>query len=195
MGCGASRSAFIRDEEARALHVAVATPRLRLEPLARAHAAELLAPLASPALTAWFGDDAFGSAEALANAWDALARRLRERHGLARVSWVVRLGATGPCVGKLDVQIDAGRIATNVGWMFFPGHWGRGYASEGVRALAEHLERGGVVEQRATVTVGNVDSLRVAARCGFVPTAYLRGTERFRGLDYDEIALVRRAAR
>lgn len=172
----------------------ISTARLRLEPLARAHAAELLAPLASPALTAWFGDDAFDTAEALADAWEALAHRLRERHRLARLSWVARAGAAGPSVGKLDVQIDAARVATNVGWMFFPGHWGRGYASEAVGALAAHLERGGVVEQRATVTVGNVDSLRVAARCGFAPSAYTRGTERFRGLAYDEIVLVRRRA-
>jgi ribosomal-protein-alanine N-acetyltransferase len=174
--------------------VLVATPRLRLEPLARVHAAELLAPLAAPALSAWFGDDAFTTAGELADAWDALARRLREKHGLARLGWVARAGAYGPCVGKLDVQIDAARVATNVGWMFFPGHWGRGYATEAVRALAEHLERGGVAEQRAFVTVGNLDSLRVAARCGFAQTGYQRASERFRGFDYDEIALVRRRA-
>jgi RimJ/RimL family protein N-acetyltransferase len=105
----------------------------------------------------------------------------------------VRRAGDGACIGKLDVQIDAARIATNVGWMFFPPHWGSGNASEAVSALAAHLERAGVVEQRALVTVGNLDSVRVAERCGFVATGYRLGSESIRGVDYDEIAFTRRA--
>lgn len=70
------------------------------------------------------------------------------------------------------MQINAARVATNVGWTFFPPHWGNGFSSEALGALAEPLERGGVGEQRAIVTEGNVDSVRVAERCGFVRTGY-----------------------
>ena len=94
-------------------------------------------------------------------------------------------------MGKLDVQINAARIATNVGWVFFAPHWGHGFASEAVNALAQQLARAGVEEQRAYVTVGNVDSVRVAQRCGFALTSYRVGTEHFRGVAYDEYAFVR----
>ena len=164
-----------------------------LEPLARAHAAELLVPLQSPSLYAWFEDDVFSTAEALADAWEALARMLRERHGIARVSWVVRERASARALGKLDVQLRE-RVATNVGWVFFPGGRGRGLASECVRALCEHLTAAGVLEQHAYVTAGNVDSVRVAEQVGFVATQVFPGREQIRGLAYDEIAFVRKPA-
>jgi RimJ/RimL family protein N-acetyltransferase len=181
----------IRAEEAARLHAAVETPRLALEPLARAHAEELLAPLNDPALYAWFGGDAFESMEALADGWAALARELRAKHDIARVSWVVRERETRRAIGKLDAQINAARVASNVGWMFFRGARGRGLAAESVRALGDHLERSGVVEQRAYITLGNVDSVRVAVRAGFRLTRVLSGTEHFRGIAYDELEYVR----
>jgi RimJ/RimL family protein N-acetyltransferase len=158
--------------------------------LAPAHAAELLAPLASPSLYAWFEDDVFESAEALAAGWIALARMLRERHDIARLSWVVRERATARAVGKLDVQLRE-RVASNVGWVFFPGARGRGLAAESVRLLCEHLAAGGIPEQRAYVTAGNVDSVRVALRAGFTPARVFRGGEQIRGLAYDEMEFVR----
>lgn len=164
---------------------------MRLEPLAPAHAQELLAPLRDPALYAWFDDDVYETAEALANGWQRLARALRAEHDLARVSWVVRELAAQRAVGKLDVQINAALVASNVGWMFFRGARGRGLAAESVRALGDHLARSGVREQRAYITVGNLDSARVAERAGFQLARLHRASERFRGGVYDELEYVR----
>jgi [ribosomal protein S5]-alanine N-acetyltransferase len=109
----------------------------------------------------------------------------------AWLNWVVRRADDGAYIGTLDAVVDANDIATNVGYLFFPKYWGKGYASEAVKALADHLESSGVLKMIATVTLGNVSSYRVLEKAGFVKTRIIPDNDLIRGKKYDDVEYVR----
>jgi RimJ/RimL family protein N-acetyltransferase len=71
----------------------------------------------------------------------------------------------GALIGKLGCW----RLP-EVGYLFDPAVWGRGYASEAMRAFIERRRRLGSTELTADIDPGNDSSLRLLARCGFVET-------------------------
>jgi RimJ/RimL family protein N-acetyltransferase len=98
----------------------------------------------------------------------------------------------GEIVGKLDAEVTTSKIASNVGYLVFVDHWSKGFASDAVRAVSDHLARAGIREQHATVTVGNHASCRVLEKCGFERGAVLPANDVIRGVAYDDYAYVRR---
>jgi alanine racemase len=92
----------------------------------------------------------------------------------------------------LDAEITTSEVASNVGYLVFAAHWGKGIASEAVGALSDHLAQAGIREQHATVTVGNQASCRVLEKCGFERSAVLPANDVIRGVSYDDYAYVRR---
>ena len=61
-----------------------------------------------------------------------------------------------------------------------------------MRALACHLERLGIVEQRALVTLGNGASERVLTKAGFIRTRVIPLNDTIRGEQYYDVEFVRR---
>jgi RimJ/RimL family protein N-acetyltransferase len=106
----------------------------------------------------------------------------------------VRRASDGCHIGKLDAEVARNDVATNVGYIVFLPFWNQGYATEAVRALAAHLERQGVVEQRALVTLGNDASARVLINSGFVRTRLIPDNDTIRGEKYDDVEYVRKVA-
>jgi len=173
-----------------ALREPVGSQRLVLEPLRPDHAEALYAGLQDRRIYEWIPLAPPRSVERLR---ERLTNALREREGdEISLAWAALRTADGACVGKLDAEVLARGIATNIGYMFFPPHWGQGYASEAVRALADHLAAAGVREQRATVTVGNEASCRVLERAGFMRKRIIAGNDTIRGKVVDDILYVRR---
>lgn len=173
------------------LNTTIASPRLVLEPLLGSHGPKLFEAMLEPRLYRWVSALPPTSAEALRQRWDAFAARPFTPTGRLLV-WAARRTSDGSYVGKVDVVVE-NNVATNVGYMFFLPFWNQGYATEGVQAVAAHLEQCGIVEQRALVTVGNDASARVLVKAGFVRTRVIPENDVIRGEKYDDVEYVRRA--
>lgn len=191
------------------LNGVIRSERLLIEPLLGAHAELLFESMSEPRLYRWISAQPPASRELLRKRWDAASSGVPAAHAKLNLNWAVQLVSDGAYVGKLDAQIGAsevghsaigasdlvttGDVATNVGYIVFFPFWNQGYATEAVRALASHLERHGIVEQRALVTRGNDASARVLIKAGFVETRVLPDNDTIRGEKYDDLEYVRRA--
>ncbi len=174
------------------INVAIATARLRLEPLAERHAAPLFDGLRDPAIYEWISLQPSPDLAHLQAHCARVSRFPLVGVDVLDFGWAVQRVADGAWIGKMDAEVTALGVATNVGYLFAPAYWGQGYASEAVAALGEHLRRHGVVEQHATVTVGNEASCRVLERAEFVRERVIAGNDTLRGVLVDDIEYVRR---
>jgi RimJ/RimL family protein N-acetyltransferase len=174
------------------LNAAIESERLALEPLRGSHARQLFEALSEPLLYQWNSGRPPQSVEALEERWDRFAAAPFAPVGRL-LNWAARRVSDGSYVGKLDVVIGEENVATNVGYLFFVPFWKQGYATEAVLAVALHLERCGIVEQRALVTVGNDASARVLVKAGFARTRIIPENDTIRGQKHDDIEYLRRA--
>ena len=175
-----------------AINVTIATARLRLEPLAERHAAPLFEGLRDPAVHEWISLQPSPDLAHLRARWARVAQFPMTGVDVLDFGWAVQRTADGAWIGKMDAEVTARGVATNVGYAFVPAYWGQGYATEAVTALSEHLRRHGAVEQHATVTLGNDASCRVLERAGFLRERVIPGNDRLRGVPVDDIEYVRR---
>ena len=175
-----------------AINVALVTARLRLEPLDSHHAAPLFDGMRDPAIYEWISLQPSNDLPHLEARWARVARQPLVGVDVLDFGWAVQRIADGTWIGKMDAEVTAFGVATNVGYAFVPAYWRQGYATEAVTVLSEHLRRHGVVEQRATVTVGNAASCRVLERAGFVRERVLHANDTLRGVLVDDIEYVRR---
>ena len=183
----------MRADRAEALNAPLVTPRLALEPMAPAHAEGFFAALQHPDVYRYIASTPPETVAALAARWERLASRLAPDGSAAWLNWAVRRTRDGALVGRIDAEVDDRAVATNVGYVFLPAHWGNGYASEAVSAAVAHLIACGVTRLLATVTVGNAASCRVLEKSGFACTRVLPGNDTIRGVLCDDIEYVREA--
>ncbi len=80
---------------------------------------------------------------------------------------VVDAAAPERILGDLYVGIKWGGRSAEVGYTFHPDHWGRGYATEAVRAMIHYLFTDfGVDRVEASLHPDNIASARVIEACG-----------------------------
>ncbi len=175
-----------------AINVSIATPRLRLEPLGERHADALFEGLLDPAIYEWISLPPSPDLAHLRARWARVAQFPMTGVDVLDFGWAVQRVADGAWIGKMDAEVTTRGVATNVGYMFVPAYWRQGHATEAVIALSQHLRRHGVVEQRATVTLGNDASCRVLERAGFRRERVIPENDRVRGVLVDDIEYVRR---
>lgn len=178
-----------------AINVTLDTARLRLHPLQARHAHLLFDGMRDPAIYEWISLKPSIDVEAQAARWARVAQRALVDVDVLDFGWAVQRTCDGAWIGKLDAEVQSHGVATNVGYLFVPACWGRGYASEAVGALCAHLARHGVTEQRATVTVGNAASCRVLQNAGFVFERLMADNDTLRGVLVDDLQYVRRDSR
>jgi RimJ/RimL family protein N-acetyltransferase len=149
----------------------ITTARLTLEPLAEAHADEMVTVLADPGLYAYIG----GTAPAL----DALRdryRRLVAGPGPGRperwLNWVLRRRDDGRLVGTVQATVtgEPGAAHAEIAWIVGARDQGRGFASEAARALVDWLRAHGTARITACVDPDHLASQAVARRAGLTPT-------------------------
>ena len=150
------------------------TARLRLEPLGLHHADALFAVLAHAEAWTFLGglDPAFDRA--------AVVRRLErlaqgpppERSNQRWLNALVFESQTNTPLGRVEATLhdDVGETWGEVAYVFSPVAWGRGFATEAMRAfIGDLVERYGVVELWACMDPANERSHRLADRLGFGP--------------------------
>lgn len=154
------------------------TARLRLEPWAPAHAGMLARLAAMPLVMRFVGAGVpWTAADAEARSARALVhwrthgfgwRAAVERES-GRVVGLIALDFAGPEVPELaDDDYE-------IGWWIDPDRWGRGYATEGGRAIRdEAFRRLGAPSVVARIHPGNRASAAVAAALGLEPEAETR---------------------
>jgi RimJ/RimL family protein N-acetyltransferase len=150
--------------------IVLETARLRLEPWAPAHGGMLARLAALPPVMRYVGDGVpWTAAEAEERSTRALVhwrthgfgwRAAVERSG-GRAVGLIALNLAGPGVPELaDDEHE-------IGWWIDPAAWGRGYATEGGRAIVEEaFTRLGAPSVVARIQPANVASIRVAAALG-----------------------------
>lgn len=174
------------------LNALITSERLVMVPLLGSHAELLFEALSEPSIYRWISALPPPSLELLQRRWAAAESRGPNPEGEIDLNWAVRRSSDGRCIGKLDAEVAKNSVATNVGYIVFLPFWNQGYATEAMRALAGHLERQGVVEQRALVTLGNDASARVLTKAGFIRTRVIPDNDTIRGKKYDDVEYVRK---
>lgn len=145
------------------------TERLRLEPWDAVHGGLLARLSAMPQVMRHVGSGATWTA---AEAEEHSARALVHWrvHGFGWRGAVKRVG--GRAVGMIALELAEGVPGLadgdhEIGWWLDPALWGRGYATEGGRAIvAEAFGRIGAPSVAARIQPGNVASERVALALG-----------------------------
>jgi RimJ/RimL family protein N-acetyltransferase len=175
---------------AQALNAPVVTSRLVLEPLTSAHADVFFVPLQDDRIYRWISASAPSELQHLRETWHWGEGRVSPSGDEAWLGWAARRKSCGSYVGKLDAQVNAARVVTNLGYIFLPDFWNQGFASECARAIAEHFARHGLLEVHAFVTLGNEASERALLRAGFTRRQVIANNDVIRGVAHDDVQYV-----
>ncbi|MFD7713656.1 GNAT family N-acetyltransferase [Streptomyces sp. NPDC059785] len=142
-------------------------PRLDLVPLRVAHAGEMAAVLADPALHTFIGGAPLGP-DALRARYERLVAGSPDP-GVSWCNWVLRLRTEDCLVGTVQATVTAAEA--EIAWVVGTDRQGRGYAVEAARTLVAALvEQPEVRTVVAHVHPGHSASAAVAAAAGLEPT-------------------------
>ena len=170
---------------------AVAAPRLVLEPQTAAHAAEMYALLADPALYRHENEPP-PSVDWLRERFVRLESRRSSDGREEWLNWVIRLRAEGDLAGYVQATVRVDGSAA-IAYVLGSAHWGRGLATEAVRAMIDELAaHHGVRTLRTVLKHSNGPSLRLLQRLGFAPAT--PEEDRRRAVEPDERLLWRDVA-
>jgi len=144
---------------------AIATARLRLEPLTVAHAPAMFEILRDPALYRYLDYGPPPNVEHVQRVYGQLEARTSPDGSEQWLNWIV-IGESGAPIGVVQATINQQRSA-EIAYVFARESWGRGYATEAVEAMMQHLIDAYAVEEfTATVDEANERSVQLLARLG-----------------------------
>jgi RimJ/RimL family protein N-acetyltransferase len=136
---------------------------VRLQPVARAAALALLAGKTP----AWLRFAAGYPSQFSLEVMDLLAGARSAEPGVGFTPWFVTRKDTGLVVGEMGYGLDEASQTATLGYSIVEPSWGLGYATDGLRALVEHLHRDPSVHlMQARTPVQNHASRRVMEKAG-----------------------------
>lgn len=142
----------------------VHTERLVLRQLRESDGDAYAAMSADPEVMRYIGD---GKPLTRDESWRSLAFMLGHWQLRGYGQWAAEERASGQFVGRIGLYNPAGWPGLEVGWMLRREFWGRGYATEGVRAaLAIAFDELKPERIISLIQPGNEPSIRVALRIG-----------------------------
>jgi RimJ/RimL family protein N-acetyltransferase len=145
--------------------------RLSLEPLAPAHADELVHVLDDPALHRFTGGEPLRLDE-LRTRFERQAQGESPDGRDVWLNWVVRERVSGRAVGTVQATLpgrEGGRVA-ELAWVIGTSHQGNGFAKEAALTVADWLFSQDVGLLRAHIHPEHRASMAVARAAGFEPT-------------------------
>ena len=141
-------------------------PRVRLRPTRPADAGDLFAVYSDAETMRYWSHEPFTAADEAAAALAGIARSFAARTSL---EWAIADAATDALVGTVTLYgWDRAHRRAEIGFLLGRAHWGRGLASEAVRAaLAFGFSEMDLHRVEADVDPENAASLALLARLGF----------------------------
>lgn len=152
--------------------------RLRLEPIAREHAALLYDGLQDPALYAYLAADPPTDVGELAARYDFLAGRTSPDGTEVWLNWVLFERAGSAALGYVQATVRGD--AAFLGYVLLTGAQRRGYMREAVAAVLDELRRRGVSAVFASVDTRNAGSIAVLEALAFERLGTERSDENVR---------------
>ncbi len=138
------------------------TSRLALIPIADSHLDAYAAIYGSPAVM-----EHIAQPLDRAGTWKLMERQAG--HWILRGygGWSVQLKETGEIIGLTGIQYPEGNPELEIGWVFQPESWGKGYATEAAAtALAYAFDTVGAKRVMACIAPANAGSISVALKLG-----------------------------
>jgi [ribosomal protein S5]-alanine N-acetyltransferase len=164
------------------------TPNLRLRRITPEDSRAVLGLFSEPAVVEYYDLPTFrelAEAERLVSSW---SERWVARAG---IRWAITRAASGGFIGTCGFNAwSAAMKNATIGYDLIPDAWGRGYASEAIRAMVAAAFRGalpcGAVHRiQADVMPENARSRRVLERLGFQLEGVRRGAGFWKGRHHD----------
>lgn len=169
---------------------ALSFPGGALEPQVAAHADEMFAVLADPAIYT-FENEPPRSVEWLRQRYTLLESRGSPDGREGWLNWVLR-DIDGRAAGYLQATTYEGGRA-DVAYVLASAHWGRGLAVQAVQAMIDELSsHHGITALSAIAKRANSRSLALLQRLGFAPAS--EAVHRLRQIEPDETVWLRSAA-
>jgi len=165
--------------------VALRTPRLTLEPLQSAHAAETFEPLSNRDHYAFIPQDPPASLQVLRERYERLETRRSPNGHELWLNWAARLHS-GTVAGVVQATCYRdGRVA--IAYELFAPFQGKGVATEALRAMLLHLrDAAHMTTATALVDTRNAKSIALLERLGFARTRFIKEAAFFKGATSDE---------
>lgn len=161
------------------------SPRLVLEPITEAHAAELCDLLSDEGLHAFVPSTPLSLDQQRERCAKWALRRSPDSKELW-LNWLAREVSTGRPVGHFQAGSTKERIAS-IGYVVAQSYQGQGMASEALRVIFDYLQTTlNAVEVKAWSDTRNMASHRVAAKLGMTQVDFIKDADFFKGATSDE---------
>jgi RimJ/RimL family protein N-acetyltransferase len=150
---------------------AIATERLRLEPIRVAHASELAPVLDDETLHTFIGGRPLTVSE-LCDVYTRLEAGQSPDGSRGWLNWLVRELSSGAAAGTVQATLSRSYVGVSaaVAWVIGPRLQARGYAKEAAAGMVDWLTGRGVSSLSAYIHPANAASTAVAQHLGLVPT-------------------------
>lgn len=160
------------------------THELILEPVTRAHAAELFEPLLEPSLYAYVTEEPPSSVKELEEHYASLETRRSPDGSDLWLTWVIRKGSRP--AGIIQATCNA-QYQVFTGYEVFREFRHKGIGCAAVSTMLSHIhEATGITQGLAYVDTRNQPSIRLLERLRFIRRRTLKGADFFKGEVSDE---------
>jgi RimJ/RimL family protein N-acetyltransferase len=144
----------------------ILTPRLELRRTRAGDAPAMFEALRDPRMYAFVPRSAPVSVDEVERRFARVMQETTPDRAEQWLNWTVWLRETGSGIGTIEATVKPDHRA-EIGYLFDPKVWRRGYGREAVSAMLEHLKAQGAVAFEASIDIRNDASKALAAALGF----------------------------